>query len=131
VSVWWPEISDTKSAREATLGAVGAAVFVTAATALFAVLGWTPKTSYLDAALFALVAWRIYSMSKVWSIIGCLLYVFELGHNIYARGFRPSVGAMGALLLAAFVAGIRGTFAHSKFSAIAQHAVGTTGPPAL
>jgi hypothetical protein len=118
LSAWWPDIHDTKSAKQAVWGATGAALFVSAMTLLSVALGWRPQSSLLDAIIFAVIAWRIYKMSKAWAIVGWVLYAIELGSNLYVFGLKFGTLITGAFLLAAFLAGIRGTFAYSKLSAM-------------
>src|SRR5438046_10176292 len=77
---WWPSVETEVEAKGAAHQGAGAAVFVASVTALFSVLamfdirilpGFSPL-SLVDAGLFAIVAWRIYRMSRAWALVGLL-----------------------------------------------------------
>ncbi len=115
---WWPSVADQKGAKKAAKEGAGAAVVVAAITTLFSVLalfdirllpGYS-AWSFVDAALFALVAWRIYKMSRVWAVVGLLLYIVEFAYTFYLRGISAGI-FVGVLILGGFVSGVRGTFA--------------------
>jgi hypothetical protein len=124
-SRWWPSVSDLEGAKKAAHEGAGAAVFVAAVTVLFSVLaifgiqilpGFSPL-SLVDAALFAIVAWRIYKMSRAWSVVGLLLFAAERAYAFYYRGVTVTAGiVVGFILLLAFLNGVRGTFAYLRLS---------------
>jgi hypothetical protein len=103
----------------------GAAVFVAAVTVVFSVLaifgfqilpGFSP-VSLVDATLFAIVAWRIYKMSRAWAVVGLLLFIAERAYSIYAHGMTATAGfVVGIFILLGFIHGVRGTFAYHKLS---------------
>ncbi len=77
---WWPSVETEVEARGAAHQGAGAAVFVASVTGLFSVLamfdirilpGFSPL-SLVDAGLFAIMAWRIYRMSRAWALVGLL-----------------------------------------------------------
>jgi len=89
-SGWWPSVETEVEAKGAAHQGTGAAVFVAGVTALFSVLamfdirilpGFSPL-SLVDAGLFAIVAWRIYRMSRAWALVGLLGYVSERAYSI-------------------------------------------------
>jgi hypothetical protein len=100
-------------------------VFVAAITALFSVLaifgvqilsGFS-ATALFDAAIFGVVAWRIYRMSRAWAVVGLVGFVAERGYALYAHGFTVGAGIIvGVVILFAFINGVRGTFAFHKLS---------------
>src|SRR6266480_5450392 len=118
---WWPSVSEKERAKNAAHGGAGAAVFVAAVTGLFSVLaifdirilpGFSPW-SLVDAGLFAIVAWRIYKMSRAWAVIGLSLFIYERAYAFYARGATATAGiVVGLIILLAFVNAVRGTFAY-------------------
>ena len=128
-STWWPSVSDQKGARKAAHEGAGAAVFIAAVTTLFAVLsifdiqiipGFSPF-SLVDAGLFAIVAWRIYKMSRAWAVVGLFLHVVERAYSLYLHGITRGAGmVVGAILILGVVNGVRGTFAYSRLSASQQ-----------
>jgi len=123
INRWWPSVDDLEGAKEAAHQGAGAAVFVAAITALFAVLaifdirilpGFSPS-SLVDAALFAIAAWRIFKLSRAWAVVGLLLFIFERAYALYYRGATATAGfIVGIILLLAFVHGVRGTFAYHR-----------------
>ncbi len=122
---WWPSVDDLEGAKEAAHQAAGAAVFVAAITALFSLLvifdirilpGFSPS-SFVDAALFAIVAWRVYKLSRAWAVVGLLLFAVERAYAFYYRGTTAMAGfVVGIILLLAFVHGVRGTFANHRLT---------------
>ncbi len=119
-------------AKGAAHQGAGAAVFVASVTALFSVLaifnirilpGFSPL-SLVDAGLFAIIAWRVYRMSRAWALVGLLGYVGERAYSIYAHGAAATAGwVVGVIILLGFVNGVRGTFAYRKLSAPGSVAV--------
>lgn len=118
---WWPSIETELEAKGAARQGAGAAGFLAGVTTLSSILaifdirvlpGSSPL-SLLDAGLFAIVAWRIYRMSRAWALVGLLLYVYELAYSVYLHGTKVTASLfVGAILLVGFVNGVRGTFAY-------------------
>jgi hypothetical protein len=123
---WWPSVETKSGAKEAAHQGAGAAVFVAAVTALFAVLaifdirilaGFSP-TALFDAAIFGVAAWRIYRMSRAWAVVGLVGFIFERAFAFYQHGFSAGAGiVVGIFILLAFINGVRGTFAFHKLAA--------------
>jgi hypothetical protein len=123
---YWPTFGNVADAMQASNGAFWAAVFCAVVTALFAtisifthagVIGVT-ASSYVDAVLFALVAWRIRRRSKVFAIIGLALFVLE---KVYQYTTQPlsTVGfgvVVAIALLFLFINGVRGNFAYHRLT---------------
>ncbi len=124
-SIWWPPVSYREGARQAAREGAGAAVFVAGVNALFGVLaifglqilpGFS-RLSLVDAALFSLVAWQTYRMSRVWAVVGLLMNLAGLASRFYQQGVTEMAGiVVGVIILLAFVNGVRGTFAYHKLS---------------
>lgn len=115
----WPSIFDKESARQVARQGIWAAVFVASITALFATISLTGTTivqvdawAYIDAVFFALIAFGIYKMSRIASILGLLLYLFERAYMWSTIG--PKGLGMAAIIILAFVNSVRGTFAYHK-----------------
>ena len=120
----WPSISDLPSAIRASDQAFWAAVVVAGATASLATLSLTigkaiasyDASAFIDAALFAIVAWRIKRRSRPWAVVGLVLFLVE---KILQVAQDPSVSAgivMALIIALLFVGGVRGNFAIYKFS---------------
>ena len=65
-------------------------------------------SSLLDAALFGVVAWRVWNGSRPWAIAGLSLYCLETAVNVATH--PPGVGILTILILIALINGVRGTF---------------------
>lgn len=123
---YWPTFGNVADAVQASNGAFWAAVFCATVTALFAtisifahvgIVGIT-ASSYVDAVLFALVAWRIRRRSKVFAIIGLALFVLE---KIFQYTTQPlsTLGfsvLLAIVLLFLFINGVRGNFAYHRLT---------------
>jgi hypothetical protein len=120
----WPDVSDLDGAQKAARQGVVAALFVTGATTLFVMLKLSDVTALVDAALFALVAWRIWKMSRVWAVIGLLLFAAEKAYWIYVRG--PKGLVMSVIILLGFVTSVRGTFAYARLGQVQSNPVAST-----
>lgn len=123
---WWPSVADKEGARGTALQGTGSAILVAGIGTLFSVLamfgiqvfpGYSPW-ALIDAGLFAVVAWRIYRMSRAWAVVGLLLFVVERGYTFYEHGAKATAGIVVAvILLLGFVNGVRGAFAYRRLSA--------------
>jgi hypothetical protein len=130
----WPKIEDAKTARDAALQGAGVGLFVAAVTGVAASLsilydkpvlgidGW----ALIDAALFAVVSWRVYKMSRPWAVLGLLLYLTEVGLRIAEAGFNRGYSPVALVFALAFVNAVRGTFAFHRFG---KQAAKLSGPP--
>jgi hypothetical protein len=119
----WPDIYDTRTADSAVLYGVGVAgwnTFCTAALALYSLcvghkVAGLDGFALLDAALMAIVAWRIYRRSFAWSVFGLLFYLFErITYLIAVPQDAKHTSAVPYIMTVsfalAFVASIRGTY---------------------
>jgi hypothetical protein len=122
-SRWWPPVTHREGAKQAAHEGAGAAVFVAAVTGLFSALaifgvqilpGFSPS-SLVDAGLFAVVAWRVYRLSRAWAVVGLSLFVAEQAYGFYHRGITLTAGLVVVIiLLLGFIHGVRGTFAYRR-----------------
>jgi hypothetical protein len=117
----WPEVSDEDSARTAAHMAAGWAAVVAGVTTLVSLLSLAGMfrmpgigpSSLLDAALFGLVAWRVWNGSRAWAVAGLALYCLEIVWSVVTH--PPGVGILTVLILLALINGVRGTFGLHKF----------------
>ncbi len=120
---YWPEIGNIADAEQASNAGFWAAVFCAVVTAIVAtvsaiagktVIGIDP-VAYGDAALFAVIAWRIRARSKTFAVIGLVLFVIE---KIVQATTQPQTLGFGVfmaiVLLLSFATGVRGTFAYHR-----------------
>jgi hypothetical protein len=123
-NVYWPEIKNSEQAVQASNMGFGAALFVAAVNALISTISvlqhaaifGVSAAGYVDASLFALIAWGIRCRSRVAAVAGLSLFLLE---KIYQFATQPKAVLgllMAAALLALFISGVRGTFAYHRFS---------------
>lgn len=123
----WPSISDKESARGAVVYGFGWYIFSVVVTAIIAVSslvagheiagydGW----SLVDAALLALIAWRLWKNSRAWAVTGL---VYESINVLYKLNeHQARFGIMPILIYLAAISSVRGAFAFHKFSAQEQN----------
>ena len=133
----WPEIIDEDSARDAAHKAGGWAGVVAGLTTLFAIISILGGVSVLgirawsllDAALFAVVAWRVWAGSRAWAITGLSLYCLEVLYGMVTH--PPGIGVLTVIIVLALINGVRGTFGLHKFQEINKQQMMMSQPPAM
>ena len=123
---YWPTFGNVADAVQASNQGMWAAVFCAAVTAIMAtasifaangIIGVRPS-AYVDALLFAVIAWRIHARSKAFAIAGLCLFVLEKVFQIATHPETLRFGAiLAVILLLCFISGVRGTFAYHRFAA--------------
>ena len=117
----WPTITDAASAKEACRAGSGAAIFVAAVTAIVATASMISHTTvmgidsgaFVDAAIFALLAWRIRRLSRVAAVFALVMYT---GERIYMwASVGPSNPIVPIVITMALVSSVRGAFAFHRF----------------
>ena len=120
----WPQLIDKRAARKAIEGGVVAAAFIVvidiaigiySLTAHAKVGGYYDAWVMVDGALFAIIGWRIWKNSRIWSVIGVLLMGLEIADKL--QNATKTFGVITALLLLAFINAARGAFAFYKYNA--------------
>jgi hypothetical protein len=89
--------------------------------ALASILGRLPEDfprdgwALIDAAIFGLIAWGIYRMSRVAAIAGLILYIIEriAMHVMLGRSYITAI-FVTVMFLFAFINAVRGTFAYHR-----------------
>jgi len=111
----WPKITDVESAKKAANQGMYASIFIAGTTLLLLGLstqGFNPLDldtySLIDIAIFVLIAWRIYAMSRTAAILGLAVYILEQVFLFNDFGFRLS--AVQMIIVLAFINSIRGTY---------------------
>jgi hypothetical protein len=120
----WPEIIDEDSARSAAHVAGGWAGVVAGLTTLLAVVSIAGGGSFMgigpwsliDAALFGVVAWRIWCGSRWFAVAGLSLYALEVVYSVATH--PPGVGILTVIIMLALINGVRGTFGLHKFEVL-------------
>lgn len=124
----WPEISHAGIAKEAARQGFWIATFIAVFNAILSIFGhfgiqilqiigiedfdlW----GLLDSALFAIIAWRIWKMSRIAAIAGLALYGFGRIDVFLTYGTYFVLRATTIIFAIAFLNSIRGTFAYHKF----------------
>lgn len=122
---YWPRIENLDDAIEASKSGFIVSLIFACVTAAFATQALYSKDSYLgvDAAwayigcaIFLIVAWRIKKYSRVFAVLGTLLYVVEKIILFQSQGAKFTRIFFTIMFLLMFITGIRGVFAYHKFS---------------
>ena len=129
---YWPALGSVEEAVQASNQAMWAALFCAAVTAIFAtisiftsgsVAGIRPS-AYVDALLFAGIAWGIRARSRVFAIAGLSLFVIEKAFQIATQPDSIRFGIfLAVILLLCFISGVRGNFAYHRYKATAVNAL--------
>ena len=120
-SWFWPQITDSESARSAARGARTAAILCAGFTlisplvvmpgAKFSQSPGLTVLSLVDVFLFGILAWGIHRLSRTAAVLGLLLYVAErLMAGNFAKGIYLTI-----VITFWFISGIRGTFAYHQY----------------
>jgi hypothetical protein len=135
-SWYWSKIDNVADAIEASNLGFWAAVFVAVVTTIFATVTLVLKKdiaginplAYIDAVLFAIIAWRIRRRSRAFAVIGLCLFVLE---KVVQFSTQPQLVSfalfMAVVITLLFINGVRGTFAFHKLSAKEQQ----SDPPVI
>jgi len=123
-STWfWPKITDEASAKKTAKQGMVAAIYVAASTSIVALLkskgfdDW----SLIDAAIFAIIAYGIYKVSRTAAVVGFTLFLLSSRIFLWVRhGLGGDIVAImfsfiAILVTLAFINSMRGTFAYHKF----------------
>jgi hypothetical protein len=132
---FWPDVSDLEEAKKACRVAMWCAIVVAGVTCLFAGLAMagtklTPVngSAFLDAAIFAGIAFGLSRYSRIAGVAGFVLFLIERIYMISQT--RSAFGGglfLGIVLLIAFMNGMRGAFAYQKLHT--QAGVPLASPP--
>lgn len=127
---FWPDVSSIESAKKAAAYGAGAAGLVALMTAAFAtmalmsrstVIGFIDAWAYLDAMIFAIIAFGIYKESRVAAVFGLIVFLAEKAHQIHVtEKFDGAV--MAVFIVVFFISSVRGTFALHKLRSSADDA---------
>jgi hypothetical protein len=123
-NIFLPQIATLSEAQKVGRQGTWAACFVAGLTALVAVAslsgilpadfpikGW----ALVDAALFGVIAWGIYRMSRVAAVAGLAVYILERIYMQSALGAKAGSGiVVTILIILAFINAVRGTFAYHR-----------------
>jgi hypothetical protein len=133
----WPPLETAEQARKAANYGVIAAVFISLVTALVAswamgarktALGFIDGLAFIDAIIFACVAFGIYKRSRFAAIAGLAFFLYEKIYQVIVTGHLEGAW-MAIILTVCFVHATRGVYALCAFvrANIAQQ-TGTAGP---
>jgi hypothetical protein len=126
MSWYWNEISDKESAKYATTTAVWISYLIAAVYGVMDILDpaacrnvvGANSFCWLIAFLFSVIGWQIGRLSRVWALVGFLLYSLGMLASIRVFGFRATaVGPVivAIIFLAVYVNALRGTFAYRRY----------------
>ncbi len=86
-------------------------------------------SALVDAALFGVVAWRVWCGSRWFAIGGLSLYVLEVLYNVVKH--PPGVGILTVIIMLALINGVRGTFGLHKFEEMKKQEQMMHQPPPM
>ena len=136
MSAWyWEDVTSVSGAEKAMNGGFWAALFVAIITSLVASLSFTGvhifgigASAFLDAALFAAIAFGIKRKSRFAAVAGLCLYVLERIYMLQRGGAGGIV--MGILFTLLFINAVRGAFAYYRLTGEGQaHPLSMNPPP--
>jgi hypothetical protein len=120
---YWPAVDTRRNAGFAIEEAFWAASLVSVLTVFITVVFMTGSEApaqnafgFVDAAIFAGIAYGIRRRSRTAAVIALVLYVSNVVYAFIIVG--PSLRLLPAFVTLAFVHGVRGTFAYHKFPAL-------------
>ncbi len=124
MSKYWPDVSSVEGAKSAAQAGAGWCFFVAGVTAVVASISVFTKApvlgidawAYLDAAVFGFAGWRIWKLSRTWSVIALLLFVAERALVLMDGSFRPGAILLGIIISIALIGSVRGTFAYHRLA---------------
>lgn len=108
----WPAVENMRTAQKVThLYGFWAAILVSAMTTLAAFFTQN-YGSLFDAAIFAVIAWGLYELSRVAAVAGLFFY---LVNKIILLQMGALFGPVSIFMMLMFVHGVRGTFGYHYF----------------
>lgn len=118
----WPKIVDIESARTAAKSGYWAAVIVASMTGVVATIALLSHKevmtvnagAYIDAGVFAIIAWRVKRYSKISAVVGTVLFLAEKIAMVISHGAAGLPVAFVLMLM--FINGARGVFGYHRFS---------------
>ncbi len=117
-SWFWPDVSDMEGAEDPCRLAKWCAVAVAGLTAILALISITGPSfagirpfAFVDAAIFAAIAFGLEKQSRLAAVAGFALYLSERIYMIVHTGSILGAGVLGVVILIGFLNGIRGAFA--------------------
>jgi hypothetical protein len=138
-NAFWPDVSTLEEARWAAKQGVWAAVFVALVTGIVASVAvflhksifGVGGSGFVDATIFAAVAYGIEKNSRFAAVSGLVIYLVERIFMLKAGGGGGGgATVMVVFLTLAFVTAIRGTFAYRKLTAPIARVADATSPTA-
>jgi hypothetical protein len=126
--LFWPEIDDAQTAKSVSRLGVWAAVVVClwgTGVVTYGVLKADSNLApygvlaYVDAAIFAVLAWGIWRLRRAAAVIALLLFVLEQALAALRTGSMVGL-VMPVVLTLFFISGVRGTFAYRKYSTASE-----------
>jgi hypothetical protein len=114
----WPVITNEEEAKKAAKSGAYGAMFIAVITCTLSLVGIATKEPFfgmnkwgmVDAFLFAVIAWRVFSFSFSWAVFGLLLYFAEICWRWSTVGPPKSGGIVTTGIIVLLLnAGVRGT----------------------
>ncbi|MBU1308643.1 MAG: hypothetical protein KKE30_03805 [Gammaproteobacteria bacterium] len=118
-NMFWPNIDDIEDAKGVAKGAAFIPAFVSVVTTIIVLVGifYTPilgldEWAFIDAFLFALVAFGMWKLNRVVAILGLALYVWGQLQLLSVHG--SGTGVMAVFFVIMWFNGIRASLRYHK-----------------
>ncbi|HEY9609785.1 hypothetical protein [Allocoleopsis sp.] len=111
-----PDLTDIESARSAARQGTAVCVLIIIFSLVIATLSGVTQSSAFAAtvALYGLVAFLIYRMSRIGSVMGLIIYLIDRLMIVAKTGISGNL-VITILFIFAFINSVRGTFAYHRF----------------
>jgi len=122
---YWPKLTSLKEAEQAAHEGAGACFVIAVFTAIVAGMSlWLDRPvlgmdawAFADAMIFAIAAWRVWRLSRIWAVLALVIYV--MGRVRAVEVTSGPVPPVGVFIIVVFtlvlISSVRGTFAYYAF----------------
>ncbi len=110
--VYWPKITDLKSAKAAALYGLTVSLWVAGVTTFSVITHFLEFSSSVDVVIFLILGWGIYKLSRTAAVLALIIYVW--GQADYWLRHGSQNWFMVGILALFYIHSIRGTFVYHR-----------------
>ncbi len=117
--MFWPDVSTIEKAEGVAKGSAGIPLFVGCMTVLVVLYGYffspilgITLWALIDASIFGLIAYGMFRINRVVSVIGLAFYIWSQVDMLTTQG--AGFGVLAVFFMIYWVNGIRGAFKYHK-----------------
>ncbi|MBA6231866.1 MULTISPECIES: hypothetical protein [unclassified Colwellia] len=118
-NMFWPDVSTIEKAEGVAKGSAGIPLFVGCMTVLVVLYGYffspilgITLWALIDASIFGLIAYGMFRINRVVSVIGLAFYIWSQVDMLTTQG--AGFGVLAVFFMIYWVNGIRGAFKYHK-----------------